>query len=101
MTAELMTDEPHFNLVARSGAMNRNNKVDGKKEVAATCVRKTNEKSPMFDIQKEKQVFMEVKQRFMDVGASTSSCSSIRRIVVVCHLDTIPIPNNTRTRCNI
>ena len=54
MTTKPRTGEPHINIVTRSGAMTRNDKANGKKEVEATWVRNTTEKSPVFDIQKEK-----------------------------------------------
>lgn len=41
--------------------MTRDYKADGKKEVEATWVRKATEKVVVFDIQKEKDIFMEVK----------------------------------------
>lgn len=73
MTMEPRINEPHINFVTRSGVVTRDDKENGRKEVKATWVRKTNEKVFVFDIQKEKEVFMEVKQSFMDVRASTSS----------------------------
>lgn len=51
---ELMTDELCINIVTRSEAMIGNGKENGKKEVEATWIINTAEKSPAFDVQKEK-----------------------------------------------
>ena len=54
MTTEPRNNETHINIVTRSGVVTGNDKTDGKKDVEVTWVRKTIEKSPVFDIQKEK-----------------------------------------------
>jgi len=41
--------------------MTGNDKVDGKKEVEATWIRKTTAKAHVFDILKEKEAFMEAR----------------------------------------
>ena len=53
MTTKPRTNEPHVNIVTRSGATTRKDKEDGKKETEATWVRNTIEKVPMFDIHKK------------------------------------------------
>lgn len=72
MIPERRIDEPHISIVTRSGATTENDKEVGKKEIEHGWVRKAVEKSFVFDIQKEKKVFMEEKRSFMDAVASTS-----------------------------
>lgn len=74
MNVEPREDEPHVNIVARSGATTGDDK--GKKKVEETWVRKTIEKAPRFSILKEKETFMGAKRSFVDVGASTSTAQS-------------------------
>ena len=73
MTIERRTEEPRISIVTRSGVVNRSDNPDEKKESKSTGVRKTVEKVPNFDIQKEIEVFREEERSFMDVGALTSS----------------------------
>lgn len=61
MTAKPRTDEPLINIETRSGSATRNVKADGKKVVEDTWVRNTTEKASMFNIHKEKEVYIEVK----------------------------------------
>lgn len=61
MIAEPSTNEDHISIVTKSGVATRDDKENGKNEDEATWVRKSIEKSLVFDIQKEKEVFMEAK----------------------------------------
>lgn len=72
-------DQPCIGIVTRSRTATGNDKAEGKKEVEATWIRKTIEKSLAFDIVKEKKAFMEVRQSFMDDGASTSTTRPIQK----------------------
>lgn len=71
MTAGKRTNEAWINIVTRSGAATGSGITDGKKESKSAWVRKIAKKVPIFDIQKEKEVFMEVKRSFMDVSTLT------------------------------
>lgn len=66
-----MEEEPHVNIVTRSGFVTGDDK--GKKKVEETWITKTTEKAPRFNIQKQKETFMGAKRSFMDVGTSISS----------------------------
>lgn len=71
MIVEPREDEMRINIITRSGVVMGGNK--GKKKVEDSWVRKITEKVIGFNIQKEKENFMRVKQSFMDAEASTSS----------------------------
>ena len=73
MAAKRRTHEPRISIVTRSGAAIGSDKENEKRESESAWVRKTTKKFHVFDIQKEKEVFMEEKQSFMDSRASTSS----------------------------
>lgn len=52
---ELRIDEPHMNIVTRSGVVTGNDKADGNKVVEDTWVRNNKKKALMFDLHKEKK----------------------------------------------
>ena len=61
MTTERRIDKPQISIVIRSGAVTCSDKEDGKKESKSSWVKNIAEKVVVFDIQKEKEVFMEEK----------------------------------------
>lgn len=73
MIIERRIDEPQISILTRGGATTCSDKANEKKEFESAWVRKTAKEVPIFYIQKEKEVFMEAKWIFMDVGASISS----------------------------
>ena len=72
MISKVREDDPSVNMVTGSGADMGVDKAEGKKPVADAWVRKAREKSNGFNMQREKETFMEAKNSFMDLGSLTS-----------------------------
>ena len=71
MRSEQHEDDPRINIVTQSGVDTREDKVEVKDPEVDAWVRKAGEKSTGFNLQKEDETFLEAKNSFMDMGAST------------------------------
>lgn len=70
MWSEPHEDNPRISIVTWSGVATGEDRVEGKNLVVDTWVRKAGEKNIWFDLQKEKENFLEVKKIFIDPRAS-------------------------------
>lgn len=75
MRSKSHKDGPNVNIVTRSSITTREDK--GKQQEEDIWVRKAANKDVGFDLNKEKETFMEAKRRFADIGASTSRAQNI------------------------
>lgn len=72
MIYEPYEDDLSINIVTWSGATIGEDKAEGKNLVMNSWVRKEGEKSIGFNMQRDKEKFMEANKIFMELGASTS-----------------------------
>lgn len=74
---EMMRSEPHendpsVNIVTWSGVATSEDKVKGKQLKSDSWFRKASKKNVGFDLHRGKEMFMEARNIFMDLGASVS-----------------------------
>ena len=65
-------DNPSVNIEMRSGIATSKDNVEGKQLILDTWARKAGMKNVGFDLQREKETFMEARKRLMDLAISMS-----------------------------
>ena len=99
--AKNCTPDQKINVITRSGLATDGAQLGGAKQITTEWVRKSTVKSPTFDLQKEKETFLQERRDFCDVVAFGSKTNYKGREIAIISLRSDPFAGDDQQAFNI